>query len=89
MPDRRNDELLSLLRTRLKQAESEHRRVQSMIDSIVRDAPSGLPFPDGQHRCILAAQHAESAFAEYKQAFAEFWNYVNRGVTPDKGETPK
>ena len=81
MADRANDELfLTALRARLTEAESEHKRIQSVVGDIVRNAPTGIPLPDGKYQCVRTAREADAAFREYEQAFREFRDYVNHGI---------
>jgi hypothetical protein len=59
----------------------------SALDQLVREAPSGLPFSDGEVRAVRTGQKLKRAFKNYQKAVKAYRSFVIDGVVPD-GEKP-
>ena len=78
------DELLE----QLKQAAAEFNEHQRAIDELVNQAPSGLPFSDGQLRIVQSGQALKLAFERYQEAVQQYRSFVIEGIVPDEEEPP-
>lgn len=71
----------------LKKAGDEFRDQQRALDELVLEAPSGLPFSDGQRRIVQSGQRLKFAFEKYEEAVQRYRSFVVDGVVPDE-DTP-
>ena len=67
----------------LNQATGEYMRLQRLELEIIREAPSGIPLPDGVVRIIQAGKVVRTAFAEYQRAVKRYRDFLDRGVVPE------
>jgi hypothetical protein len=61
----------------LRRATAEFTKMQRLAVEIVRDAPSGLPIPDGQARILRAFQASKLAFDEYQKALKRYRDFIS------------
>ena len=66
----------------LKRTTADFRRMQHAFDEVVRDAPSGIPFSDGQVRIVQSATALRIAFEKYREALTRYSDFVMRGIVP-------
>ena len=71
----------------LKKAGHAFRNQQRALDELVMEAPSGLPFSDGQRQIVQSGQRLKFAFEKYEEAVKRYRNFVMDDVVPDE-ETP-
>ena len=74
------DELLE----QLKQAAAQFNEHQRAIDELVKQAPSGLPFSDGQLRIVQSGRALKLAFERYQEAVQRYRSFVIEGILPDE-----
>jgi len=53
------------------------------LNAIMRDIPSGLPFPDGTQRIHNAANALNVARKEAMAAHRRLEDYLNHGIVPE------
>ena len=78
------DELLE----QLKEAAAEFNEHQRAIDELVKQAPSGLPFSDGQLRIVQSGRALRLAFERYQEAVQQYRRFVIEGILPDAEKPP-
>jgi hypothetical protein len=64
-------------------ATAAYLRVQQTAMEIIKEAPSGLPLPDGQMQIIKAAREASEAFEKYEVAVKRYRDFVEHGIVPE------
>ena len=70
----------------LKRTTVDFHLMQRALDEIVRDAPSGIPFSDGQVRIVQSATALRIAFEKYREALTRYSDFVKRGIVPKDQE---
>jgi len=75
-------ELADRLAEDLKRTTAEFHLMQHALDEVVRDAPSGIPFSDGQVRLVQRANALQIAFEKYREALTRYSDFITRGAVP-------
>ncbi len=74
------------LTDKLNRATDEYLRLMRIGVEIIREAPNGIPLPDGQLRIIQAGAKVHSAFEHYQRAVRQYTDFVEKGIVPDLKE---
>lgn len=83
MTDSEARELADRLQEDLKRTTADFHLMQHALDEVVRDAPSGIPFSDGQVRIVQSATALRIAFEKYREALTRYSDFVMRGIVPN------
>ncbi|HEY1240732.1 MAG TPA: hypothetical protein VGF16_09260 [Bryobacteraceae bacterium] len=75
-------DLADRLQEDLKRATADFHQMQHALDEVVRDAPSGIPFSDGQVRIVQRANALRIAFEKYREALTHYSDFITRGAVP-------
>jgi len=71
------------LREELDQATQYYLDMQRTQVEIIKEAPSGIPLPDGQVRIMQAGQKMRFAFQKYEYALKRYRAFVTGEIVPD------
>lgn len=82
-------DLADRLQEDLKRTTAEFHLMQRALDEVVRDAPSGIPFSDGQVRIVQSATALRIAFEKYHEALTRYSDFVTRGILPKDQDEPR
>ena len=74
--------LADRLQEDLKRTTADFHLMQRALDEVVRDAPSGIPFSDGQVRIVQRATALRTAFEKYREALTRYSDFVGPRVPP-------
>ena len=78
----RHARILHQMNRELDAATAEFMRMQHEEMEIIREAPSGLPLPDGQARIIQAGKAAKAAYENYRLTAKRYRDFVEHGIVP-------
>lgn len=82
-------EVAGRLQEDLKRTTADFHLMQRALDEVVRDAPSGIPFSDGQVRIVQSATALRTAFEKYREALTRCSDFVMRGIVPKDQDKPR
>lgn len=89
MTDSEAREVADRLQEDLKRTTADFHLMQRALDEVVRDAPSGIPFSDGQVRIVQSAKALRIAFEKYREALTRYSDFVTRGIVPKGQDEPR
>ena len=88
MTDSEARDVADRLQEDLKRTTADFHLMQRALDEVVRDAPSGIPFSDGQVRIVQRAKALRIAFEKYREALTRYSDFVTRETVPkDKDDS--
>jgi hypothetical protein len=74
---------LECLRDQLAAAREQAKRTSDAFDAIVREVPSGIPYPDSVQRIRDASREYNSARVSLTIALKRLNDFQVRGIIPD------
>jgi hypothetical protein len=78
------EKLLRQLSDELDRATAYFLDVQRTEIEIVKQAPSGIPLPDGQQRIVQSGKQMRLAFQKYQQALKQYRAFLADGIVPEE-----
>jgi len=77
-------EIIQQLTEELNRETAHFLEVQRAEVEIIKEAPSGIPLPDGKQRIIQAAREARLAFQSYQQALKRYRAFLADGTLAEE-----
>lgn len=77
------EEVRRQLTQELKRASDEFSQLERAATAIVKEAPSGIPLPDGQVRIVQATQRLKLAFETYQKALKGYGEFLKQEIPPE------
>jgi hypothetical protein len=82
-PVTNREKILQQLTGELDLATAHFREAQRLETEIIRQAPTGIPLPDGQQRILQSAKKVKLAFQEYQRVLKRYRAFVADGILPE------
>lgn len=77
------DEVLKIMQSDIDATKLVMEHAMKVFDGMVREVPSGIPYPDGVQRIKNASRELSSARAALNAAVARQCAFVLHGIVPD------